>query len=128
MTPISTLIPTIIYTAPTSPPDNLTVTSTSPTSISILWGNIPCAERNGDIYYYIVQYNPTSDPSDTRDYAFDFNINSTVSSTVEFTVEGLISRTEYAFVVFPYGDYNQTRILSDTLTVTTGLPQGSVRY
>ena len=88
-----------------------------------MWGTVPCAERNGPIFYYVL-YNPTSDPSDrTTDFAYDYDINNTVMSTVRRLIPG----TEYTIVVIPTVIYYySTGIPSDTLTVTTGLSQGSV--
>ncbi len=96
VTPIIIFPP--IYTAPTAPPDNLTVTSTSPISISIMWGVVPCAERNGELSRYQVRYNPTSDPSDEK-FATEFNND--LNNTIVFTVIGLIPRTEYTIEVIP---------------------------
>ncbi len=129
MTPSSTLIHTIISlnTAPTSPPDGLTVTSTSPTSISITWGTVPCAGRNAEITQYTVFYNPTSDPSDrTSGSVMD-------TSNRVFTASGLIPRTEYTIeVTADHIDFREEIFLFGvspaTITMTTGVPQGSVGY
>ncbi len=126
MTPSSTLIPTIIiYTAPTTTPDGLTVTSTSPTSISIMWETVPCAGRNAEITQYTVFYNPTSDPSD--------RISGSVMDTSNrvFTASKLIPRTEYTIEVYPdHIDFTDriflTGVSPATITMTTGVPQGSV--
>ena len=71
-------------------------------------------------------YNPTSDPSDrTSGVVMD-------TSNRVFTASGLIPRTEYTIEVVPRHIDNTEGIfligVSATITMTTGVPQGSVGY
>ena len=87
---------TIYVAAPSSPPESLKVSSTSPTSISITWGDVPCRERNVDmITGYSVTYfcdNCSRDSANETVQVFGAN-NKT------FTANQLIPRTKYTFEV-----------------------------
>ncbi len=92
-----------------------------------MWGTVPCAGRNADITNYLVIYNPTSDPSDRTS-----GVVMATSNRV-FTASGLIPRTEYTIEVIPrHIDFTDgvflTGISPATITMTTGVPQGSVGY
>ncbi len=92
-----------------------------------MWGTVPCAGRNAEITQYTVFYNPTSDPSDrTSGVVMD-------TSNRVFTASGLIPRTEYTIEVTPdHIDFTDRIFLIGvspaTITMTTGVPQGSVGY
>ena len=78
--------------APSAPPDYLMVSSTSPTSISLSWGEVPCLDQNVDgITGYQIVTRTTSD-NEIRDRERDH-------STRMFTVNHLIPRTNYTFEV-----------------------------
>ncbi len=94
-----------------------------------MWGTVSCAGRNADINQYTVFYNPTSDPSDS---AFGFVMD---TSNRVFTASGLIPRTNYTIEVVPrHIDLSGvmgiilTGVSPATITMTTGVPQGSVGY
>ena len=78
--------------APSAPPNNLVISSTSPTSISLSWEEVPCVDRNVDgITGYQIVYRTTSD-NEIRGRERDH-------STRMFTVNGLIPRINYTFEV-----------------------------
>ena len=83
----------VLYTAaPSASPVDLMVSSTSPTSISLSWGEVPCVDRNVDrITGYQIVTRTTSD-NVIRDRERDH-------STRMFTATHLIPRTSYTFEV-----------------------------
>ena len=83
----------VLYTAaPSAPPVDLMVSFTSPTSISLSWGEVPCLDQNVDrIRGYQIVTRTTSDNmirNRERDH-----------STGMFTANHLIPRTNYTFEV-----------------------------
>ena len=112
----------VLYTAaPSAPPDDLMVFSTSPTSISLSWGEVPCDNRNVDrITGYQIVTRTTSD-NVIRDRIRDH-------STRMFTVNGLIPRTNYTFEVNTRYEDNQLSLPlfgpAAVITGVTAVPQG----
>ena len=112
----------VLYTAaPSAPPANLMISSTSPTSISLSWGEVPCADRNVDgITEYQIVTRTTSD-NVIRDRERDH-------STRMFTANRLIPKTNYTFEVNArYDDINLNNPLFGPANITTGVtavPQG----
>ena len=45
-----------IHTVPSAPPDSVSVSGVTPSSITVQWGMVPCIHRNGDIVGYSVEY------------------------------------------------------------------------
>ena len=116
----------VLYTAaPSAPPVDLMVSSTSPTSISLSWGEVPCLDRNVDgITGYQIVIRTTSDDvirGRERDH-----------STRIFTANGLIPRTNYTFEVNAlYEDINLDNYIFGPAAVITGVtaaPQGKSRW
>ena len=112
----------VLYTAaPSAPPVDLMVSSTSPTSISLSWGEVhPCEDRNVDgITGYQIVTRTTSDV--IRDRERDH-------STRMFTANHLIPRTNYTFDVNArYDDINLNNPLfgpAAVITEVTAIPQG----
>ena len=112
----------VLYTAaPSAPPVDLMVSSTSPTSISLSWGEVPCEDRNVDrITEYQIVTRTTSDNvirGRERDH-----------STRMFNANRLIPRTNYTFEVnASYDDINLNNLLFGPAAVITGVtavPQG----
>ena len=112
----------VLYTAaPSAPPVDLMVSSTSPTSISLSWGEIPCIHRNEDgITGYQIVTRTTSDNvirGRERDH-----------STRMFTANRLIPRTNYTFEVNArYDDINLPSPFhgpAGVITGVTAIPQG----
>ena len=106
--------------APSSPPDSLRVSSTSLTSISITWGDVPCRERNVDmITGYRVKYH--SNHSNPHGNQID-EINRT------FTASELIPRTNYTFEVRAFYNHSTNNFTVGPLANITGVtkvPKGS---
>ena len=112
----------VLYTAaPSVPPVDLMVSSTSPTSISLSWEEVQCADRNVDrITGYQIVTRTTSDNVIRR--------RERDHSTRMFTANGLIPRTNYTFEVNArYDDINLNNPLFGPAAVITGVtavPQG----
>ena len=112
----------VLYTAaPSAPPVDLMVTSTSPTSISLSWGEVPCLDWNVDgITGYQIVTRTTSDNM-IRDRERDHR-------TTMFTANHLIPRINYTFEVNArYDDINLNNPLfgpAAVITGVTGVPQG----
>ena len=106
----------VLYTAaPSAPPRDLMVSSTSPTSISLSWGEVPCTDRNVDrITGYQIVTRTTSD-NVIRGMERDH-------STRMFTVNHLIPRTNYTFAVNArYDHINLNNPLFGPAAVLTGV-------
>ena len=106
----------VLYTAaPSAPPRDLMVSSTSPISISLSWGEVSCLDRNVDgITGYQVVTRTTSD-NVIRDRERDH-------STRMYTVNGLIPRTNYTFEVnVRYDDITLNNQLFGPAAVITGV-------
>ena len=116
----------VLYTAaPSAPPDDLIVSSTSPTSISLSWGEVPCDNRNVDgITGYQIVTRTTSD--------YEIRRRERDHSTRMFTTNHLIPRTNYTFEVNArYDDINLNNPLFGPAAVITGVtavPQGKSCY
>ena len=112
----------VLYTAaPSAPPKNLMVTSTSPTNISLSWEEVECGNRNADgITGYRIVTRTTFD-NELRGRERDH-------STRMFTANHLIPRTNYTFEVNArYDDINLNNPLFGPAVVITGVtavPQG----
>ena len=106
----------VLYTAaPSAPPVDLMVPSTSPTSISLSWGEVPCEHRNVDgiTGYQIVTW--TTSDTVIRDWERDHR-------TRMFTVNRLIPRTNYTFEVNArYDDITLNNPLLGPAAVLTGV-------
>ena len=113
------------FAAPSSPPESLNVSSTSPTSISITWGDVQCKERNVDmITGYSVTYfcnNNCSSP---------FGNETVEAQSRTFTASRLIPRTNYTFEVRAFHSNRSTSYkltgLPTEVTRTTETPEGKI--
>ena len=76
---------------PNGPPQSLTVTSTTPFSITIQWGEVKCLEQNSEITGYSVRYG-------------GMTASVTGASNRTFTATGLTPRTSYTFEVAAVSD------------------------
>ena len=112
----------VLYTAaPSVPPTDLIISSTSPTSISLSWGEVPCVDRNVDrITGYQIVTRTTSD-NEIRGRERDHN-------TRMFTDDHLIPRTNYTFEVNARYEDNQLENPfhgpAAVITGVTAVPQG----
>ena len=46
----------VLFSAPTAPPSNVSVTDVTSSNISVQWEMVPCIHQNGDITGYSVRY------------------------------------------------------------------------
>ena len=97
--------------APSAPPTSVRVSEVTSSNITVQWGPVDCADRNGDITGYTVRYRekmagPIQDIS--------------VSGVTEYTITGLMSSTAYIVRV---GAMNSAgRKFSDSVnTMTEGI-------
>ena len=91
--PPGTLTATTLPTAPSNPVQNLMVSSSNSTSITIQWDRVECIERNSNITGYEVSYGVGTTFSTSRDiFGTDMR---------NFTASNLIPRTQYIFGVVP---------------------------
>ena len=75
-------------TVPSSPPQNIMVTSVIPASLMVLWQPPPMMDYNGPITY-MIQY--------TRVGSSDMGINATSGTT--HTISGLVAYVNYSVTV-----------------------------
>ena len=99
---------------PCVPPGNITSTST-PTSITVMWDRLSCVDRNGEITGYRIQYGITT-------LSTTVNITGTSASDRTFTAYGLVPLTTYMFRIAAInsdgvGPYSNTESL-DTIFPT----------
>ena len=90
---------------PSEPPQSLTVTSTTPFSITIQWGEVECLEQNSEITGYSVRYG-------------GMTANVTGASNKTFTATGLTPRTSYTFEVAAVSVSGTGPYISHTPVVT----------
>ena len=106
----------------------LRVTSTTSTSISIAWDEIPCLDRNGMIFRYLVSYCLPTVSSCTS----VIRVNDVAISVL--TITDLIPRTSYNIAIRidteDASDIIYFGQFSSPLTAETAVPQGqySVLY
>ena len=101
---------------PSSPPESLNVSSTSPTSISITWGDVPCRERNVDmITGYRVKYH--------SNYSNPHGNQTVQADNKTFTASQLIPRTNYTFEVRAFHNYSHIGPPAN-VTGVTAVPKG----
>ena len=80
------------HAAPSSPPTDLQVSSTSHTSITFTWGRVPCVDRNVEVNQYHVRYGPAGT------FLGGGNVITNISRRI-FTLLDLIPRTNYTIEV-----------------------------
>ena len=86
-------------------------------NITIQWGEVDCADRNGDIAGYKVRHGLSSTTSSLRTVT---NINSRI-----FSVNRLLIRSNYSFEVAAVAG-GRTGPYSSVLDVTTSVPTGTL--
>ena len=88
-----------LFTVPAAPPDNVTVTAETSTSIRVTWQQVPAIDQNGIITQYEVMY----EPLETFDGQISMrSINITNASVFEVLLEGLEEYVEYNITVRAY--------------------------
>ena len=100
----------IYLTAPSAPPDSVSTSSDSPSSITIQWEMVPCIHRNGDITGYSVQYGIQGQSTQTISVPGD-------SSGGSYEITGLQSSTTYSIQVAAMnsagtGDYSDPYLIT----------------
>ena len=100
-------------------PGNITSTSTS-TSVTMMWDRLSCEGRNGEITGYRIQYGITT-------LSTTVNITGTSASDRNFTASGLVPLTTYMFRIAAVNS-NGVGPYSNTETLDTIFPTGSTEY
>ena len=101
----------IIFSAPSAAPEEIKLKGASSTSITVMWGPVPCDHRNGNITSYVVRY---------RKYGGGvFRNEANKESTMEFTITGLEPSTEYEIKVAAFtvsvGPFTDESLIASTL-------------
>ena len=78
--------------APTAPPMSVTTPSSSSSTITVQWGEVPCIHQNGVITGYSVQYGVMGS-GNTMTMPVDG------AATTEATIDNLVSSTTYSIQV-----------------------------
>ena len=90
----------VIAAGPSVPPSGVTADGMS-TSITVQWGTVPCADRNGPITGYSVRYGEmgsgsTRNESATGNEAMISGLQTTTNYTVEVAAETSVGRGDYS--------------------------------
>ena len=112
---------TTYVAAPSSSPESLRVSSTSPTSISITWGDVPCRERNVDM---ITGYNVTYFCTHHSRPCGNQTVQVLGEDNKTFTASQLIPRTNYTFEVRAFHKHSVTLGPLINMTGVTTVPKG----
>ena len=111
------------FSAPGDSPIEITAIATSPVSVIIQWGRVPCINRNSDITGYIVRY---SRGGGSTESVF---VSGTDQSERTYTATLLAPSTSYSIQVAAVTSTGVTGPFSTTITETTSPPiSESVRY
>ena len=100
-----------IYTyalAPSGSPESVSFDAITLTSITVMWTEVPCSDRNGEITAYTVEYNST----------IPFTTTMKNVDTVTTLMGGLLPRTSYTFTVRAEGASHSTSAATFTSTPT----------
>ena len=96
-------------TAPSGPPSSLTVNGTTTlTSITVQWGEVPCEDRNGEITGYMVQYTAENPPHNGTMAVSE-------ADTGKVVVGDLLPRTSYRFSVRAEGPEGMSDAIDDDM-------------
>ena len=80
---------TVSFSAPSAGPSSVSVVGVTSSTITVMWGSVPCIHQNGDITGYSVQYRAVG--SDNKE--------SVETSETEITLSSLMPETEYEISV-----------------------------
>ena len=83
-----------LFTAPSAPPENVTILNTTLFTITVSWDEVPCIHRNGNITAYRVVYS-------IKDMRVTYDI---IVSQQRVTISDLQSDTEYSISVAAVND------------------------
>ena len=76
-----------LFSAPSAPPGRILLNESSPISLSIHWGPVPCVHHHGRITGYVLMYRRKSQEN--------FQIKNVTGDIREFEITGLKPSTEY---------------------------------
>ena len=98
------------HTAPSAPPDSVSISEVTSSSITVQWEMVPCIHRNGDITGYSVQYGIQGQSTQTMSAPGD-------SSGGSYEITGLQSSTTYSIQVAARnsagtGDYSDPYLIT----------------
>ena len=80
---------TVSFSAPSAGPSSVSVVGVTSSTITVMWGSVPCIHQNGDITGYLVQYRAVgSENKDTVE-----------TSETEITLSSLMPETDYEISV-----------------------------
>ena len=98
----------------------VTALATSPISITIRWGRVPCINRNSDITGYIVRY--SKDGGTT----VDVSVSGTGQSDRTYTATRLAPNTSYSIQVAAVNSTGEIGPFSTTVTEKTLPPESKI--
>lgn len=104
----------IEYTAPTSFPQNISISNVTSTTISITWLRLPPQERNGEILQYEVIYNPL----ETFDGAITSMAINTSNSTFSVVIRNLEENVNYSISLRAYTSAGEGPTSPEIFTAT----------
>ena len=105
--------------APGDSPLEVRALATSPISITIRWGRVPCINRNSNITGYIVRY------SKDGGRTVDVTVSGTGQSDRTYTATSLAPNTSYSIQVAAVNSTGEIGPFSTTVTVKTLPPEST---
>ena len=78
----------VLFSAPTAPPSNVSVTEVTSSTITVQWGMVPCIHQNGPITGYSVRYGVMGSGSSQ-------SVNVSGASQTGTMISDLMSSTTY---------------------------------
>ena len=92
---------------PESSPENITANATSPTTVSVMWEEVPAMDQNGDIIMYEVMYTPLETFGGTLE-SDTVNVSGSNMSVVLMELEEYVNYTisVRAFTIVWAGPYS----------------------
>ena len=97
------------FTAPSAPPNDVSISAVTSSSITVQWEMVPCIHRNGDITGYSVQYTGGGSTQ---------TMNVSGGSVLEAILTGLSPSTEYTIKVAAVSGAT-TGVDSESITADT---------
>ena len=99
------------HTAPSAPPDSVSISEVTSSSITVQWEMVPCIHRNGDITGHSVQYTGGGSTQ---------TVSVSGGDVTEVTITGLTASTTYSVQVAAVNDAGTGPLSSGQFTVTQG--------
>ena len=107
----------ILPSAPRDPPMEVTAMATSPVSILIRWGRVPCINRNSNITGYTVRYSTGGGST------VSVSVSGTGYSERTYIATLLVPSTRYSIQVAAVTSTGVTGPFSTTVSETTSPPR-----